>query len=176
MKSDITRIALLLAGAAFWTAGAQAQNVVVLDEVTINAADNGAVIDHYRAGTVSSATRTETPLKETPQSVVVVTPDILKDQGVTTLSGALRNVSGAQGALPLQTPAYESTMLGEEWWAGRFDPFPVMDRPGWCPQGAPRSRTVRKPILEIPSMKRKAEMNHLNIQHARCLLAALDLW
>ncbi|PGH57189.1 TonB-dependent siderophore receptor [Azospirillum palustre] len=103
--------ALLLVGAVLSTGTVSAQDAVQLDPITLYAGDGGAVIDGYRAVTTSSATKTETPLKETPQSVVVVTPQLLRDQGVTTIAEGLKNVSGAQGSALLQTPAYESTIL-----------------------------------------------------------------
>jgi len=41
------------------------------------------------------ATKAETPIMQTPQSITVVTEEVLDQQGVTTLGEALRNVSGA---------------------------------------------------------------------------------
>lgn len=111
MHSYRTPATWLLATTALWTSAAMAQNIVELDTVVIRAADQGAIVDGYQAREVTSATRTRTPLKETPQSVVVVTPELLRDQGVTSIAEALENVSGAQGAVRLQTPAYESTIL-----------------------------------------------------------------
>ncbi|MEP0071840.1 MAG: TonB-dependent siderophore receptor [Marinomonas sp.] len=65
----------------------------------------------YRVTESSSATRTDTPLLETPQSIQVISQEVLADQVVTSFSEALNNVSGAQGSTPLQTPAFESTIL-----------------------------------------------------------------
>ncbi|MEM6839812.1 MAG: TonB-dependent siderophore receptor [Cyanobacteria bacterium P01_C01_bin.120] len=42
----------------------------------------------------STATRTDTPLRDTPQSIQVVPREVLEDQQVITLGDALRNVSG----------------------------------------------------------------------------------
>lgn len=44
MKSNVKRMAMLLAGTAVWMGAAAAQEVVELDEVTIHAAEDGAVI------------------------------------------------------------------------------------------------------------------------------------
>ncbi len=66
-----------------------AQEVDTLPTVTITATrDRG-----YIADTASSATRTRTPIEHIPQSVVVVPKAMIEDQGITTISAALRNVS-----------------------------------------------------------------------------------
>ncbi len=49
----------------------------------------------YYAPRASVGTRTDTPLLDVPQSVQVITQDLLQDQGVIRLNDALRNVSGA---------------------------------------------------------------------------------
>ncbi|HBF49266.1 MAG TPA: TonB-dependent siderophore receptor, partial [Massilia sp.] len=49
---------------------------------------------HYRSLSVTGATKTETPLQDLPQSVRVLTGDLLDDAGVTTLAGALDLASG----------------------------------------------------------------------------------
>jgi iron complex outermembrane receptor protein len=50
--------------------------------------------DGYRAPDASTATRTDTPLRDVPQSIQVVPQQVLKDQQVNTLNEALQNVSG----------------------------------------------------------------------------------
>lgn len=50
--------------------------------------------DSYAAPTSTSATRTDTPLIQVPQSVQVVTGSLLKEQDRRTLGDALVNVSG----------------------------------------------------------------------------------
>ncbi|MFZ6023217.1 MAG: TonB-dependent siderophore receptor [Bacteroidota bacterium] len=53
-------------------------------------------IRSYKAGTVSSSLRVQTPLLEMPQNIQVVTAKALADQQVISMSdGAIRNVSGA---------------------------------------------------------------------------------
>ena len=50
----------------------------------------------YRAGTVSSSLRIQSPLLETPQNIQIITNKALADQQVISMSdGAIRNVSGA---------------------------------------------------------------------------------
>ncbi|MFP3849728.1 TonB-dependent siderophore receptor [Pseudomonas sp. W5-01] len=58
------------------------------------------VRDGYTAPTASSATRTDTPLNEVPQSVQVVTQSMLKEQDSHSLSDALINVSGVRATKP----------------------------------------------------------------------------
>ncbi|RJE78575.1 TonB-dependent siderophore receptor [Paracoccus sp. JM45] len=116
MKHSLKLVGLLLASTSLCAAHAFAQeatdlNIIVLDPIIIKSVQNGAVINGYRADTVSSATRTATPLQQTPQSVQVLSPELLQDQAVISMSEALGNVSGAQGTIPLQTPAFESTLL-----------------------------------------------------------------
>lgn len=74
-------VALLLANQA------QAQ-VATLPEVTVSASP-----DSYRVSHSSAATRTDTPLEQVPQSVVVIPRAVMDDQAAQTLSDVLRNVS-----------------------------------------------------------------------------------
>lgn len=53
-------------------------------------------VQGYRALTSTSATRTQTPLQETPASVQVITRKLIDDQGATSVSEVLQNVSGVQ--------------------------------------------------------------------------------
>ncbi|MEM0978697.1 MAG: TonB-dependent siderophore receptor [Cyanobacteria bacterium P01_H01_bin.58] len=50
--------------------------------------------DGYAVPNATTGTRTDTPLRDTPQSVQVIPQEVLEDQGVTDLNDALRNVSG----------------------------------------------------------------------------------
>ncbi|ABN78650.1 TonB-dependent siderophore receptor [Cereibacter sphaeroides] len=116
MNDPLRLAGLLLAGTSLCAIPALAEEVaplgpIPLDPITIRGLETGAVLDGYRADVISSATRTATPLQQTPQSVQVLSPELLEDQAVLSMSEALRNVSGAQGTIPLQTPAFESTLL-----------------------------------------------------------------
>ncbi|MDF5724807.1 MAG: TonB-dependent siderophore receptor [Rhizonema sp. PD37] len=51
-------------------------------------------IDGYRALDSSTATRTDTPLRDIPQSIQVIPLAVIKDQQITRISDATRNVSG----------------------------------------------------------------------------------
>ena len=87
--------AALLAGTA---SAAHAEDALELDGeaptivVTANR-DQG-----YRAGSIGSATRTETPLLDVPQAVTVLTRQRLDDQAILSVQEALRFVPGAVGA------------------------------------------------------------------------------
>ena len=48
----------------------------------------------YRVPNASSATRTDTPIRDIPQSIQVIPQEVIKDQQVTRLEEALSNVSG----------------------------------------------------------------------------------
>ncbi|HLO49243.1 MAG TPA: TonB-dependent receptor plug domain-containing protein, partial [Kamptonema sp.] len=48
----------------------------------------------YSVPNASSATRTDTPIRDIPQSIQVVPQEVIEDQQVTRLDEALRNVSG----------------------------------------------------------------------------------
>ncbi|MEH2465712.1 TonB-dependent siderophore receptor [Nostoc sp.] len=50
--------------------------------------------DGYNAPNSSTATRTDTPLRDIPQSVQVIPQAVIKDQQITRISDATRNVSG----------------------------------------------------------------------------------
>jgi iron complex outermembrane receptor protein len=50
----------------------------------------------YRAKNAVTATKTDTPLAETPQSVTVVTRDQIVDQGATNLQDALNYAAGVR--------------------------------------------------------------------------------
>lgn len=79
---------------------------MVLDTVEVAASASSYLITDTQ-----SATGTDTPLRQTPQSVQVVTGDLLRDQATQNMSQALRNVSAAQAGNPLQTPAYDATLI-----------------------------------------------------------------
>jgi len=98
MKSNTVRatlrmnqIAMALAS-SFVSLGAQAQTtgtVNSLPPVTVTA-DR---VDGYTPRATSAGTRTTTPIENIPQSVVVIDKRIIEDQGSSSLSDVLRNVS-----------------------------------------------------------------------------------
>ncbi|MEM9246831.1 MAG: TonB-dependent receptor plug domain-containing protein, partial [Cyanobacteria bacterium P01_F01_bin.153] len=48
----------------------------------------------YSPSSASTATRTDTPLRDVPQSIQVIPRQVIEDQGITRIGEALRNVSG----------------------------------------------------------------------------------
>ena len=88
------------------TISVRAENNSSADEITLSelsVTGNGPAVERaggpvigYRATRSATATRTDTPLRDTPQSVQVVPRDVLVDQQDIRLSDALRNVSSVQ--------------------------------------------------------------------------------
>lgn len=67
------------------------ENAQQLQEIVIS-----GVKERYTTDRVSTTLRLNTPLIETPQNIQIVTPEMLKDQQVISMSdGLIRNVSGA---------------------------------------------------------------------------------
>lgn len=74
----------------------RAQSSVQLDTINVEGTGETATgpVEGYIATRSATGTKTDTPLKETPQSITVVTADRMKDQGVVTIQEALRYVPG----------------------------------------------------------------------------------
>ncbi|HZF85598.1 MAG TPA: TonB-dependent receptor plug domain-containing protein, partial [Burkholderiaceae bacterium] len=69
----------------------------------------------YRAKNAATATKTDTPLAETPQSVTVVTRDQIVDQGATNLQDALTYAAGVRSdAYGLDSRADSARIRGTE--------------------------------------------------------------
>src|SRR5580698_1586723 len=79
----------------------QAHSAFADDQKTDAAAERGSVQevyvlgekDAYRAD-ISSLSKLTTPIQDTPQSIDVVTEQVMQDRAVTDLNEALRNVPG----------------------------------------------------------------------------------
>lgn len=50
----------------------------------------------YQVAAISSATKTLTPLRDVPQSITIVTEELIKDQGMTSVADVMRYVPGIQ--------------------------------------------------------------------------------
>ncbi|WP_230967555.1 TonB-dependent siderophore receptor, partial [Nostoc commune] len=50
--------------------------------------------DGYTVPEASTATKTDTPLRDIPQSIQVIPQQVIRDQGITRITDATRNVSG----------------------------------------------------------------------------------
>lgn len=59
----------------------------------------------YAVEQISTATKTDTPLLEVPQSVQIIPRKLLDDQHITQLQDAVRNVSGAPWTMAYATLA-----------------------------------------------------------------------
>ena len=91
-------VALLLAAASPLVLAADpgADKSDAQDVVTVKAERQ-----HYRSLSATGATKTDALLMDLPQSVRVLTGDLLRDAGVTTLAGALDLASGIAKQSPL---------------------------------------------------------------------------
>lgn len=83
-------------------------------------------VQGYRALTAASATRTNTPIQEIPQSIQVIPRSVIDDQDALSVAEVLRNVSGVQGTNPVQTPAFTSAYIRgfpAEYWVDGLTTF-----------------------------------------------------
>lgn len=104
--------ALAVAGAV----SAAAQNatpVVSLETIEVqgNAEKANGPVDGYVARRNATATKTDTPLIETPQSVTVITGDQMADQGAQSVGQALRYSAGVLAETHLSAGRYDSTFV-----------------------------------------------------------------
>ena len=74
---------------------AQSQTEQTLPEVRVRGAQ-----ETFAPDTTGSATRTDTPLRDVPQFINTVPQEVIRQQGATSLSDALRNVPGISYAAP----------------------------------------------------------------------------
>ena len=68
--------------------------------------------DRYRVPNASTATRTDTPLRDIPQSIQVIPQQVLKDQQVNTVNEALRNITGVSPSQQSDRNNFEFTARG----------------------------------------------------------------
>lgn len=103
----MSRKAILYAVALIGTNPAHSQEAPSLPPVSIT----GQKENSYSETNVSSATRTDTPLNEIPQSIQVVNRTLIDEQQNITASEALSNASGVVRNAPFSTPAFETTKV-----------------------------------------------------------------
>ncbi len=72
---------------------AQQSSATTLDRIEVT--ENR---DNYQAGRVRSATKTDTPLRDVPQAVTVVTEGLIRDQAMQSMADVVRYVPGVQMA------------------------------------------------------------------------------
>ncbi|MEM7062475.1 MAG: TonB-dependent siderophore receptor [Cyanobacteria bacterium P01_B01_bin.77] len=107
---------------------------VVTDSVPIDLADDsdnvlrivvtGEETNNYRVTNASTATRTDTPILDVPQSIQVVTQQVLKDQNIIRVDDALRNVSGVVGTIAPFGSSSNITLRGFS--TGNFNNGPIL--------------------------------------------------
>ncbi|MGR3795368.1 TonB-dependent siderophore receptor [Vannielia sp. SX4] len=109
------RCSILLTGAsviALLPAALAAQDVIDLEAIVITATtDETTQADGYVASYNQSATKSDTPVGETPQSVSVVTAQQIEDQGAETLGQALRYSPGVLGDPYGVDPRFDSPTI-----------------------------------------------------------------
>lgn len=91
LKSSVLAVlASLHAGAALAAEQTMAEVKVAAEAETATGPVQG-----YRATRSATVTRTDTPLRDVPQSVQVVSEELMKDQAVTSMAQVMRYVPGA---------------------------------------------------------------------------------
>jgi iron complex outermembrane receptor protein len=81
---------ILAAGAAVAAPTPAVAQVEAVDEIVVL----GTREQGYRATVAPQTNKSDTPIKETPYSVQVVTRELIRDRGITTIGEALRYVPG----------------------------------------------------------------------------------
>ena len=101
----------------------EGQEIVVLETTVVSDKtrdvlmhDRSAVVEDdnphsYQAINAISATRTDTPIKQIPQSIQAIKRSLIDDQQNITVSEALLNVSGVVPRNLLYTPVTEGTLI-----------------------------------------------------------------
>lgn len=102
----------MLAASATGALGQSAPAPIGLDTIEVQSERAGGPVNGYVARRSDTATKTDTPLIETPQSVSVITRDQIEDQGATTVSQALRYSASVLGETRLSSGGrYDSVFI-----------------------------------------------------------------
>jgi catecholate siderophore receptor len=102
-KISTLRLAIIsaFAGTLLSASYANAEtNDIKLPEVNVTAPalSDTQPVKGYNAKKSSSSTRTDTELRDTPQSITVIPQDLIKDQSIQSISQAVQYVPGVQSA------------------------------------------------------------------------------
>lgn len=81
---------LILALASQEAMAANAADAPQVSDVTVIAPRD----DAYRAASTTTATKTDTPLRDVPQAVTVITDELIRDQAMQTMADVVRYVPG----------------------------------------------------------------------------------
>ena len=104
--------ASVLAISASLAAAQEVEAPVVLDTITLTATtDTSVAAEGYVADYNQVATKSDTPIAETQQSVSVVTTDQIRDQGAENLGQALSYTSGVLGQPYGADPRFDSPTI-----------------------------------------------------------------
>jgi len=76
------------------TIGLGVAGAITPDDAIVLGVEGEQDIEGYVVPSVSTVTRTDTPLAEIPRSIQVIPEAVFEDQAISTLNDALRNVSG----------------------------------------------------------------------------------
>ena len=104
--------AALVPGLA-WAQGAVPEGTVQLPTVNVEATGQTATspVRGFVAERAASATKTDTPLLETPQSISVITRDRIDAQAIRSVSEALRYTPGVLSEMSGFDPRFDSVMI-----------------------------------------------------------------
>jgi len=91
-------------------------SIKVLQPLTVVGINNKYQGQHrrpseYRALYTKSSTRTDTAIKEIPQSIQVISRALIGDQGSLTVSESLKNISGVSVGQTILTPSFDFTRI-----------------------------------------------------------------
>ena len=114
-RAGVALAALIVGGAGTALAqgapAAQTGTAIGLDTIEVQGERASGPVNGYVARRSDTATKTDTPLMETPQSVTVVTRDQMDDQGAQNVSQALRYTAGVLGETRLSMGRYDSVFI-----------------------------------------------------------------
>jgi iron complex outermembrane recepter protein len=81
------------------------------DEDAIQVVVTGEQEEGYIIDNATTATRTDTPIRDVPQSITVIPQQVLEDQQITQISDALRNVSGLSSQESSLSPSGDAAII-----------------------------------------------------------------
>ena len=96
-----TAVKLAIIGSGLYlTNPINAEEIIDLPQVDVTAPriSDTQPVKGYNAKKSSSSTRTDTELRDTPQSITVIPQDLIKDQSIQSISQAVQYVPGVQSA------------------------------------------------------------------------------
>ncbi|MEN5083680.1 TonB-dependent siderophore receptor [Bosea sp. TWI1241] len=105
-------VALAAIVAAWSSAHAQtAPGAIGLDTIEVQGERASGPVQGYVARRSDTATKTDTPIMETPQSITVVTRDQIDDQAAQSVGQALRYTAGVLAETRLSAGRYDSVFI-----------------------------------------------------------------